>query len=186
MSWALAALQVVLAGTLFLAAVGKLLRSEEFVAALRLSHLSDGVVSVLALLVPALEAGFAAWLILASPTWLAAAFGATVALLTVFTSWMVWVRARRLHVRCGCFGPNGGEVGAATIGRNLGLIVLAGLGWALSFSVASRLEGPSLWMALIVIAYALSITMISALRFAWPHFTLTDDRLRVGGEAGGN
>lgn len=184
MSWALAALQVVLAGTLFVAAVGKLLRSEEFVAALRLSHLPDGAVAVLAVLVPALEVACAAWLLLASSESLGAAFAATLALLGAFTLWMVWVRARRLRVRCGCFGPNGGEVGAVTIGRNFGLIALAALGWALSFSLATPLGGSSLWMVLIVAAYALAIAMLSALRFAWPHFTLTEDQLRHGGAAG--
>ena len=81
-------------------------------------------------------------------------------------------------------GPNGGEVGLATIGRNLGLIVLAMFGWLASLSVPSALAGPSLWLVLIAVAYALGVAMLSALRFAWPHFTLTEDRLRVGGEAG--
>lgn len=178
MSLALAALQAVLAGTLFVAAIGKLLRSEEFMAALRLSHLPEGVVSALAVIVPLLEAGFGAWLLLASPTTISFALVATLGLLILFTGWMAWVRVRRLHVRCGCFGPNGGEVDLATISRNLGLIALTGIAWLFSQSAASALAGPSLWMAFIVAAFALAVAMLSALRFAWPYFTLSEDRLR--------
>ncbi|MDQ3696257.1 MAG: hypothetical protein M3464_21975 [Chloroflexota bacterium] len=184
MALGLAALQIVLAGTLMAAAAGKLLRTDEFVSALRLSHLPERLVAVLAVLVPGLEVGFAVWLMLASPAAVPFAFVATLVLLILFTTWMGWVRIRRLRVRCGCFGPNGGEVGAGTIGRNLGLIGLAGLGWLVSLKVSTALAGPSLWMVLLVLGFILCIALVSALRFAWPHFTLTEDRLRVGGGAG--
>ena len=184
MSWALAALQVVLAGTFFLAAIGKLLRSDEFVSALRLSRLPEGAVGVLAVAVPVVEAGLGLWLLLAGPDVTSLPFAASLALLALFTAWMGWVRARRFRVRCGCFGPNGGEVGAATIGRNLGLLALAGLGWLGSLSVVSALPGPSLSMVAVAAGFAMSIALVAALRFAWPHLTLTEDRLRVGATAG--
>jgi hypothetical protein len=184
MSWALAALQIVLAGTFFLAAVGKLLRADEFMSALRLSRLPEWLVRVLAVVVPVLETGIGLWLLLAGPEATASAFAVSLGLLAVFTGWMAWVRARRLRIRCGCFGPNGGEVGPSTIGRNLGLIALAGLGWWLSLDVVSALPGPSPLMAAMALGLALSIAMLSALRYAWPHLILTDDRLRVGGAAG--
>jgi hypothetical protein len=184
MTWALAALQLVLAGTFFLAAVGKMLRSDEFMSALRLSRLPEWLVRVPAVIVPVLEIGTGMWLLLADPGSTAPAFAVALGLLGLFTCWMFWVRARRLRVRCGCFGPNGGEVGLPTIGRNLGLIALAGLGWLLSLSTLSVLPGPSPLMAAIALGLGLSIALLSALRFAWPHLTLTDDRLRVGGAAG--
>ena len=184
MSWALAALQIVLAGTFCLAAVGKLLRSDEFVSALRLSRLPEGVVRLLAVVVPILETGLGLWLVLASPDATSLPFAASLALLALVTAWMGWVRVRRFRVRCGCFGPNGGEVGAATIGRNLALLALAGIGWIASLDAGSALPGPSLPMAAIAAAFGLCIAMLAALRFAWPYLTLTDDRLRAGGAAG--
>ncbi len=184
MSLALAALQIVLAGTFFLAAVSKLLQSDEFLSALRLSHLPEGLVRALGYLFPALEAGLAFWLLVASPDAVAVAFAAAFAVLAVFTLWMGWVRMRRLSVRCGCFGPNGGEVGLATIGRNVGLMVLAAIGWLLARGAESALPGPSLAMAGSAVAGGLVISMAAALRFAWPHLTLSEDRLRTGGTAG--
>lgn len=184
MSWALAALQVVLAGTFFLAAVGKLLRSDEFVSALRLSRLPEGAVRLLAVVVPVLETGLGLWLLLSDPRQASIAFAASLGLLTLFTGWMGWVRLRRFRIRCGCFGPNGGEVGALTIGRNLGLILLAGLGWLASLRGVSSLPGPSPQMAAIALGFGLGIALLSALRFAWPYLTLTEDRLRAGGTAG--
>jgi hypothetical protein len=184
MSWALAALQIVLAGTFALAAIGKLLRSDEFVAALRLSHLPEYLVRSLLIIVPLLELGVAGWLLLASPDVAGNAFATAFGLLAVFTIWMAWVRLRRLPVRCGCFGPNGGEVGTATIGRNLVLLVLAGFGWVGSRSAESTLPGPSPLMAALALALILIVALIAALRFAWPHLTLSADRLGAGGMAG--
>lgn len=184
MSWALAALQIVLAGTFVLAAIGKLLRSDEFVAALRLSHFPEPLVRSLLIIVPLLELAVAGWLLLAQPDAAGSAFAAASVVLTAFTLWMGSVRMRRLSVRCGCFGPNGGEVGTATIGRNLGLLFLAGLGWAGSFGTESALPGPSPLMAALALAIALVIALLAALRFAWPHLTLSEDRLGAGGMAG--
>ena len=65
MSWLLLALQVALAVVLFLAAAGKALRSEEFLSALRLSHLPAGLVGPIGVAVPVLELALAASLVLA-------------------------------------------------------------------------------------------------------------------------
>lgn len=184
MAWALAALQIVLAGTFVLAAIGKLLRSDEFVAALRLSHFPEPLVRSLLFIVPLLEIGAAGWLLLAEPDATSYAFAAAFGLLAAFTLWMGWVRMRRLTVRCGCFGPNGGEVGTATIGRNLGLLVGAGLGWAGSLGAESALPGPSPLMAALALALSLVIALLAALRFAWPHLTISADQLGAGGKAG--
>lgn len=184
MSWALAALQIVLAGTFVLAAIGKFLRSDEFVAALRLSHFPELLVRSLLIIVPLLELASAGWLLLARPDAVGIAFVAAFGLLTAFTLWMGSVRMRRLSVRCGCFGPNGGEVGTATIGRNLGLLVLAALGWAGSLQAESALPGLSPHMVALALAIGLIITLLAALRFAWPHLTLSEDRLGAGGMVG--
>ena len=54
-SWLLVALQVILSVAFLVAATEKALRSEEFFAALRLSHLPAGSVAPIGVAVPALE-----------------------------------------------------------------------------------------------------------------------------------
>jgi hypothetical protein len=174
--------QVLLAGVMIVAATGKLLRSDEFVAALRLSRLPDGVAAVAAVTVPAAEAALAFWLVLSPPGLLPAAFAATAALLALFTGWMVWVRARRLFVRCGCFGGGGGEVGAATIVRNLVLMCLAAGGAALAAAVPSPLPGFSFEALLAAIPIALLVALAQALWSVWPRLVIRYEQLRGGGE----
>ena len=125
MSWLLLALQVILSVVLLVAATEKTLRAEEFFAALRLSHLPAGSIAPIGVAVPALELTLALALLLAPAQWLPLAFVAAALVLGAFTAWMGWVRARRLRVRCGCFGPGGGHVGPRTIGRNFLLLALA-------------------------------------------------------------
>ncbi|HEU5432468.1 MAG TPA: MauE/DoxX family redox-associated membrane protein [Thermomicrobiales bacterium] len=174
--------QVLLAGVLIVAATGKLLRSYEFVAALRLSRLPDAVASVAAVAVPAAEAALAFWLVLSPPRLLPAAFAATAALLALFTGWMIWVRARRLFVRCGCFGGGGGEVGAATIVRNAILFWLAVGGAALATAARSPLPGFSFEALLAAVPLALAVALAQALWTVWPRLVIRYDQLRGGGE----
>src|SRR5689334_21675171 len=104
MSLALTAAQIALAVVMLTAANGKLLRSDEFIAALRLSRLPEAAVRVAAVGTPVLEVALAFWLVLAPAASLPVAFATTAAVLVIFTGWMTSVRARRLYVRCGCFG----------------------------------------------------------------------------------
>jgi hypothetical protein len=185
-SWVLLALQLALAVVLLLAATGKALRSAEFVAALRLSHLPEGVVAPLAVAVPVVELALAAALVLA-PGWaLPLALGGTVLLLGAFTIWMAWVRARGLRVSCGCFGPGGSRIGARTIGRNLLLLGLAvgGLVLVLAGRASSPLPGPSLPMTVTVTSLAMCLALFDGLRAAWPQLVLTFDGMQAR-EAGG-
>lgn len=181
MSFVLLVLQVALAGTFVAAAAGKLLRSDEFVAALRLSYLPEWTIRPLAVAVPALEVALALWLVLAAPARVAAPFLASAALLTAFTLWMGWVSGRRLRVRCGCFGGDGGEVGPRTLLRNAVLLVAALLGWALASRAASPLPGPSWEAAGAAVALALSVALVQAVRMVWSHLMVTYERLRDGG-----
>ena len=180
MSWALTALQFVLAGTLILAAVAKFFQADEFVAALRLSHVPEPAVPLLAVAVPVVEVLLGCGLLLAAPRQLGWAFAAVAALFAAFTFWMTWVRARGLHVRCGCFGPNGGQVGQRTILRNLGLLALAVAGMVIAEKSAPVLYDASLWWVLTVVAAVLVITMVAAVRFVLPHLTLSEASLRTG------
>jgi len=177
------ALQVGLALVFVAAATAKALRSDEFVAALRLSHFPEPVALLLAVVVPTLEVVLAFWLVLASPDRLPLAFLAAAALLAAFTLWMGWVEVRRLRVRCGCFGGNGGEVGPGTIARNAGLLVLAGAGWLASSRVASPLPGPSPELLATAVALALSVALLQALRLAWPHLVIDYEGFQRQGAA---
>lgn len=181
MPFVLLMMQVALAGTFVAAAAAKALRADEFVDALRLSHLPEWAIRPLAVLVPGLEAGLAFWLVLAPPDRTAAPFAASAALLAAFTGWMGWVRSRRLHVRCACFGGDGGEVGPRTLVRNAGLMLLAAAGWALGSRVVSPLPGPSWDAAAAALALGLTVALAQAARLVWPHLVLSYDRLRDGG-----
>jgi hypothetical protein len=173
LSWLLLALQVILSVTLLVAATEKTLRAEEFFAALRLSHLPAGAIAPIGVVVPALELLLALALLLAPVQWLPLAFGAAAFVLGAFTAWMGRVRARRLRVRCGCFGPGGGQVGPRTIGRNVLLLALALAGVVLAGQTRSPLPDPSLAMAVTVTALGLCLALLIALRTAWPHLILS-------------
>jgi hypothetical protein len=172
-------LQVVLSAVFLVAATEKALRSEEFLAALRLSHLPAGAVAPIGVGVPALELALALALPLAPARWLPLVFGAAALLLAAFTAWMGWVRARRLRVRCGCFGPGGGHVGPGTIGRNLLLLALAVAGFVLAGRMTSPLPDPSLEMVVAVTSLGLGLALLVALRAAWPNLILSFDRYQA-------
>ena len=179
MSWLLLALQVILSVVLLNAATEKTLRSEEFFAALRLSHLLAGSIAPIGVAVPALELTLALALLLAPAPWLPLVFLAAALLLGAFSAWMGWVRARGLRVRCGCFGPGGGYVGPRTIGRNLLLLALALGGLALAGQTPSPLPGPSLELAVTVTCLGACLALLLALRTTWPHLTLSFEQYQA-------
>lgn len=179
MSWLLLALQVILSAVLLVAATEKSLHSEEFFVALRLSHLPAGAIAPIGVAVPALELALALALLLAPARWLPLAFAAAALMLAAFTAWMGWVRARRLRVRCGCFGPGGGQVGPGAIGRNLLLLGLALGGLALAGRTPTLLPGPSLAMAVTVTSLGLCLALLLALRAAWPTLILSFGRYQA-------
>lgn len=179
MSWLLLALQLVLAVVLFLAAVGKALRSEEFFSALRLSQLSTRLVTPLGVAVPVVELALAAALLLAPEPALPAVLTLTLLLFAAFTLWMAWVRAKHLRVRCGCFGVGGAEVGTRSIARNVGLVALALAGVALAGRTESPLPGPSLPLVVAVTSLAMCLALLDALRAAWPQLVVTFDHLQA-------
>jgi hypothetical protein len=187
LSWLLLALQVILSAVLIAAAAEKLLRSDEFFAALRLSHRPEGVVAAVGVAVPAIELALALALLLAPAGWLPFAFGAVALLFAAFTAWMGWVRASGLRIRCGCFGLSGGRVGPRTIGRNFVLLCLALAGLILAMRTSTPLPEPSLPMAVTVTALAACLALLIALRSAWPRLILNfgQYQARQAGVAGG-
>lgn len=179
MSWFLLALQLALAVVLFLAAVGKALRSEEFLAALRLSHLPTRLVSPLGVAVPVLELALAAALLLAPDPALPTVLGLTILLFAAFTVWMGWVRANRLRVRCGCFGVGGAEVGTRSMVRNAGLVALAVAALVLAARADSPLPGPSFALVVAVTSFGMCLALLEGLRVAWPQLVVSFDRLQA-------
>jgi hypothetical protein len=129
--------------------------------------------------VPALELTLALALLLAPARWLPLVFLATALVLGAFTAWMGWVRARRLRVRCGCFGPGGGHVGSRTIGRNLLLLALALGGLVLAGQTRTPLPGPSLAMVVTMTSVGVCLALLLALRAAWPHMVLSFDQYQA-------
>jgi hypothetical protein len=184
MSWTLLVAQLALSAVLLLSATGKALRPEDFLAALRLSHLPSRLVRSLSVTIPVLELGLALALVLSTAGTLPIALGATIVLLGVFTVWMTWVRANHLRVRCGCFGLGGEEVGWRTIARNGFLILLAGVGVVLTGRTHSPLPPPSFWMVVTVTSVSMCLPLLVVLREAAPDFVLTLERLREEQAAG--
>ena len=174
-------LQLGLGGMFIASGASKLLQSDEFAAALRLSHLPEPLAVGLMTIVPVLELGLAAWLFMASPEGLPRAFLACAVLLGLFTLWMFWVSGRKLAVSCGCFGGEGGVVGARTIARNVVLLAVALLGWELANRNVSPLGGVSLGAVIILSSLVLVVALVQVARLAKPHMTLTYDQYRASG-----
>jgi hypothetical protein len=179
LSWLLLAMQGILSVVLLIAATEKTLRAEEFLAALRLSHLPASSIAPIGVAVPALELTLALALLLAPAKWLPLAFLAAALTFGTFTAWMGWVRAHRLRVRCGCFGPGGGQVGPRTIGRNLLLLALALGGLVLTSQTRTPLPGPSLAMAVTVTSLAVCLALLLALRTIWLHLILSFEQYQA-------
>jgi uncharacterized membrane protein YphA (DoxX/SURF4 family) len=174
--YVLVVIQVVTAATFLVSGVSKLLRPEELSAALRLSHVPSPIARA-ALSVPLAEIALCLLLVLLTGSTLAVAFGAALALLVAFTGWMVWILIRGLHVRCGCFGSSGSEVGRKTLLRNGLLIAVAAGGLALAWSSDTALPRFSIWTLATTAAVAFAGAVVVALVRAWPALVLTMARL---------
>lgn len=172
MAGVLLVLQIGLSGMLLIAATGKALRSEGFLAALRLSHLPTVLIRPLGIGIPAAEYILAFALLVNTPLTLRIALGAVMVLLTAFTAWMVWVIARQLHLECGCFGPSGAQVGIYTIVRNSFLLFVAASGFVLAGQARSPLLA-SRWLVIAVTALGLGVALLRTLWEIRPHLVLT-------------
>lgn len=181
MTWFLAAIQIGVAAMLVAAAAGKAVQSEQFVAALRLSHLPEWAVKAVAIGLPLLEVGIALRLLLTPPAQLQSPFLLTILLLALFTLWMVWVDRKGLNVRCGCFGGGEGRVGSATIIRNLLLIAVAAVGWWLAGRAVSPLPGMSWPTVIAATSLMMAVALIQAFRMVQQHLVIREDRLPNGG-----
>jgi hypothetical protein len=169
----LLACQLVLAAVLLAAATGKILRTDEFLAALTSSRIPRPLVRPVAFLVPALEICLSAALLLSTPRYLPVVMSTTAGLIAAFTAWMFWVYAQGLRLRCGCFGAGSSDVGPRTIVRNLSLLGLSLTGLILIGSNVSLLLPPSVWMAITIPSIGLCLVLLAAARQARHALVLT-------------
>lgn len=176
MSWLLLGSQLFLSTLLCIAATGKALRQEEFAAALRLSHLPSRLIGLVSLMVPLAEFSLAVALVLFRTPWLQTVYVAVACLFAVFVLWMVWVRFRRLRVRCACFG-SGEPVGGRSITRNLLLIVIALGGAYLAAHTSSVLPTSTFWMIATVLSSCMVLALLRGLWNGLPGLALTLDQL---------
>jgi uncharacterized membrane protein YphA (DoxX/SURF4 family) len=179
MSWVMLAILVVLSALFVVAATGKLLNADDFVTALRLSRLPERTIAPLAVVVPVLEMLLALALVLAPARRLPVAFAAAGLMLAIFTLWMGWIHARRLRVRCGCFGGGGAEIGPRSIGRNLLLLLMAVGGLVLTSRTSSPLPPPTLPFVVAVTSLAMCLALAQTLHHAWPHLITTYERYQA-------
>jgi hypothetical protein len=172
-TWLLSGIQCGLAVVFLAAAAGKALRREEFEAALRLTGAPFVPTRILGFAVPAAEASVALALLLAHGTALVAVMALAAGVLVSFTAWLVWILARRRHVRCGCFGSSGDVVRPRTVARNGAFLALAGAGLALAAVSETRLPGPSFFEIVTVTTAAATGGVVLAVVSARAHLFLT-------------
>lgn len=176
-AWLLLAAQLALAGVLLFAATGKVLKSEQFAAALRLSHLPAPLIAPFRVAVPLLELCLAFALVVSTPRTLPLTLLVTTILLGIFAAWMGWVRMQHMHIICGCFGHGVAEVGPRSVVHNLLFLLLSLGGLFLTKQAQSPLPHPSLWLATLVTALAMCLAFFPAARGALPNLILTDDQI---------
>jgi hypothetical protein len=168
----LPALQIGLGTLLTVAAVGKILRPEEFTTAMRRTRIPETVVGVLGPGLPAAELMLALALVNTAGRWLVWAFVASFVLLGLFTLWLAAIVAAGLRVRCGCFGAVGAPVRARTVLRNLTLTAAAGIGAVLARRGGPGPLMPSLWLLIITTSVQMAVALLAAFRFGRPALLL--------------
>mgnify|MGYP001366579565 CR=1 FL=1 len=179
MTWLLLAVQLALSAVLVVACTGKILQSEQFAAALRLSHIPAGLAESFRIAIPVLECCLALALLVSVPRSLQVALAVAAGLFAIFTSWLVWVVARRMHLHCGCFGASGAEVSSLSIARNVALLLAAVGGAILAGWTESPLPAPSLWTVVTVSSCAMGVALLVSLRAGFPSLVLSMERVLV-------
>lgn len=152
--------QVVLSSMMLLAATGKMLDTQQFVAALKLSLLPKRLIEPTATLVPLVEIGLAVGLVLTPADYLPLFMLVAIALLSIFTVWMLTIHLHGLHIRCGCFGSGEAQVGLRSIFRNMGFIVIAIVGLMLSVFLHDVLLTPSIWTAITLFSLGMCLSLV--------------------------
>ena len=179
MGWLLALVEVALACVFTVAAAGKLFHVDQFSGALRRSYLPEHIVTLLAVVIPLIELSLALLLLIHVPGMATPVLAASMALLMIFTAWLVWVLWRRpgnAPLACGCFGSSDEVVQLRSVVRNLALIVVAGGGLILTILVESALPTFSTNNMVLGTSFILVICLLVGYRFASGglHLSLSD------------
>ncbi len=119
-----------LGGLLVFAALYKIARPYDFALAVATYQILPlSLVNLFAILVPWVEIGLGAALVLG--LWARAASAAAGGLLAVFVAAIASAMLRGLHLSCGCFASQeaAGEIGVATLLRDLAWIALCSYVW---------------------------------------------------------
>ena len=178
MSTVLGGIQVILAVVLIAAAGGKLVRGPELVGALRLSGVPQRFARVLSPLVPAVELVIGTLLLITRGVALSLSLASAALLLTAFSGWLVWVRAKRLGVRCGCFGASNNEVTGATIARNVVLVAAAATGSIVATGEASPLPEVNVYYLMAVGCLTAIVLLGAAFNQVRPHLVLSLEQMK--------
>jgi hypothetical protein len=163
----------VLALTLLLASVSKMLYHEQFLETLHLSRVPGGLVRPLMVLVPIVEMCIALGLIGSIPFLLPFVMSFTLVLFCLFTLWILTVYFRGLRLKCGCFGIAGSDIGPHTIFRNILLISLSLGGLFLSIHVRSQFASLSIWFVVTILSFGMSAALLWTFRQAMPALNLS-------------
>jgi hypothetical protein len=168
----LPALQVGLGTLLTIAALGKILRPEDFTVAMRRTKIPEPVVRVLGPGLPVAELLLGLLLVNTAGGWLVWAFVAASVLLGCFTVWLAAIVVGGLRMRCGCFGAAGAQARARTVLRNLALTAAAGIGALLASGGRPSPLVPSLWLLISTTSAQMTIVLLYAFRFGRPALLL--------------
>ncbi|MGH2830616.1 MAG: MauE/DoxX family redox-associated membrane protein [Actinomycetota bacterium] len=171
----LLAFQIFSSAVLLVAATGKVIRSDDFAAALRLSRLPAA--GFLLVAIPAIEFALALALVIATPASLTVSLALTTGLFGSFIIWAASVLVRGIRLKCGCFGGSSREVSMRTVVRNMALLAAAGAGTILSLVAESPLTTPTLWSAVTATSIATMVSVSVAVRFGFGGLVLRLDQM---------
>lgn len=172
MVYVLLACRGVLALTLFLASASKTLYHEQFLEMLHLGGIPKILIRPVTVLIPILEMCLALGLVFSSSSLLPFVIALTLALLCLFTLWILTVYFRGLRLKCQCFGIAGSDIGPHTILRNVLMISLTVIGLVLSIRIQSQFAPRSIWFVVTVLSFGMSATLLWAFRQAIPALNL--------------
>ena len=167
---------MVLAVVLIAAAGGKMIRGREMAGALRLSRVPGA--AALSVVVPILELSLGVLLLAARGVALQMSFGAAVLLLAAFTGWLIYVRAKGLQIRCGCFGAASREVTNLTLLRNIFLIALGVAGLVATAAASSPLPETSVYWLMAVGSIAVTVLLAAAFNQVRSHLVLSLETMK--------
>lgn len=172
LSWLLLGVQLILSIVFIVAATGKVLHADTFLASLRLSHVPEPLVMPIRVILPIVEVILGATLVLGNGRSVQVSAMATAALLVIFSAWTLLAYVRKPGLQCGCFGSGAGEIGPRSVGRNTALLGLAIAGAILAERTPLLLPDPTAWTISAAIEIAVTIALLVSLRSVWPGLAL--------------